>query len=71
MKKLLLATLFLTLPGLPAQADNCAELAQQKAAELGAQVLAARNEGGNCVVTLRIPGSGGEPPRVDTIVIGG
>ena len=71
MKNLSLSLMIFLASTPVVQADNCARLAEQKAAELGAQVLAARSEGGNCVVTLRIPGKGGEPPRVDTIVIGG
>lgn len=69
MKKLLLALALIAAAPQSAPADSCAETAQRAAAERGAQVLSARTEGGACVVTLRIPGSGGQPPRVETLVL--
>lgn len=57
-----------------AQAD-CSAAASQAAAQTGGQVLSvqASNQGGQtvCVVTVLIPGEGGERPRRTTITIPG
>ena len=71
MKKLVLLIALIAAAPVPAQADNCAQQAQRVAAQMGAQVLSAKAEGGSCVVTLRVPGKGGQPPRVETMVLGG
>lgn len=58
-----------------ANADNCAQIAQSLASSRGAQVLQVRalNQGGQtvCEVTLRTPGQGGQPPRVETVRVNG
>ena len=48
------------------RADNCSGIAQDLAVQYGAQVIKAVSRDGKCVVTLRIPGQGGQPPRVET-----
>lgn len=57
-----------------AQAD-CSAAAAQAAAQTGGQVLSvsASNQGGQtvCVVTVLIPGQGGERPRRTTITLPG
>jgi hypothetical protein len=65
-----LIALFLA-SGMPAQADNCSAVADQYAAQYGAEVLSVKEQGGNCVIKLRIPGQGGQPPRVETISVPG
>jgi hypothetical protein len=54
-----------------AGAGDCSQVAQQEASRTGATVLAAQavNQNGQtvCVIKLRIPGSGGRPPRVETV----
>lgn len=54
-----------------ALANNCAAAARSLAASYGAQVLSVKAEGGVCVITLRIPGQGGQPPRVETHRVSG
>jgi hypothetical protein len=66
-----LSIVLMLLSAVPAQADNCAQIAQDLAAQYGAEVLAARADGGSCVVKLRIPGQGGQPPRVETFTVPG
>jgi hypothetical protein len=66
-----LSVVLMLLSSVPAQADNCAQIAQDLAAQKGAEVLAARADGGSCVVKLRIPGQGGQPPRVETFTVPG
>lgn len=62
-------------PAGEACADNCAQAARSLAAAQGAEVINVRSvqEGGRtvCVVTLRVPGAGGQPPRVATVRIAG
>jgi hypothetical protein len=73
MKKTAAPALFLlfALAGAaPAMAD-CYQLADQYAAQYGAEVLSVKEKGGNCVIKLRIPGQGGQPPRVETISVPG
>ena len=52
-------------------ADNCSSIAAAEASRRGAQVLSVRalSEGGRtvCEIKLRVPGSGGQPPRVEEI----
>ena len=56
----------------PAQAATCSELASQIADETGGEVLnVAAGEAGACDITIRIPGSNGEPPRVVTRTVSG
>ncbi len=66
-----LSVVLMLLSAVPAQADNCAQIAQDLAAQYGAEVLAARADSGSCVVKLRIPGQGGQPPRVETFTVPG
>jgi hypothetical protein len=66
----LLIALFLAA-GTPALAANCAAVAEQAAAQNGAEILSVKEKGGNCVIKLRIPGQGGQPPRVETISVPG
>ena len=61
----------LLLAATPARADECEQLAADVAAQYEAEVLAVRFEKGACVVTLRIPGADGEPPRVETVTVPG
>lgn len=70
-------SLVLSLFAVPgeASADSCAQIAQSLASSRGAQVLQVRavNQGGQviCEVTLRTPGQGGQPPRVETVRVNG
>ena len=57
--------------GLSAAAADCASAAAQAAAQRGAQVLKVQAQGGTCIVTLRVPGQNGQPPRVETIQVSG
>lgn len=61
---------FVSAPAI-ARADNCTGIAQNLAAQYGAQVIKAVSRDGQCVVTLRIPGQGGQPPRVETKTVSG
>lgn len=75
------AALFLSIcllylaPAGQACADSCAQTAQSMAASRGAQVIKVTkvNEGGRtvCVITLRVPSQGGQPPRVETVRVNG
>jgi hypothetical protein len=65
----LFAVLALMAAPLDARADNCAQAAASVAAQYGAEILAVRADGGMCVIKLRIPGSGGQPPRVETVTV--
>lgn len=60
---------------LPAHANNCASAARSVAASQNAEVLSVKAQqtasGTVCVVTLRIPGRGGNPPRVETVRVNG
>jgi hypothetical protein len=69
--KAAIPALLMLFAATPAKADNCPQVAQDLAAQYGAEVLAARAEGGSCVVKLRIPGQGGQPPRIETFTVPG
>ncbi len=74
MKNVALCALFVLLVVVgssPARADNCAQIANQVAGQYGAEVLAVRADGGSCIIKLRIPGQGGQPPRVETVTVPG
>ena len=62
-------------PAGEACADNCAQAARSLAATQGAEVIDVRSvqEGGRivCVVRLRVPGTGGQPPRLATVRVPG
>ncbi len=66
----LIAAAFL-LPEMPAYGANCAQIANREARQRSADVLNVREQdrGGRtiCVIRLRVPGNGGNPPRVETI----
>jgi hypothetical protein len=67
----LLVALFLAA-GAPALAANCSEIAEQLSAQYGgAEIVSAREKEGGCEVKLRIPGQGGQPPRVEKFNIPG
>ena len=71
MKKTAALALFLAMfAATPAWAD-CYQVADQAAAQYGAEVISVREKGGNCIIKLRIPGQGGQPPRVETISVPG
>lgn len=67
MKKAAASALFvfLTLAGAAPALADCYQVADQVAAQYQAEVLLVKEKGGNCVITLRIPGQGGQPPRVE------
>ncbi len=62
-------------PAGQACADNCSQAARAAASQRGAQVLQVKSvqQGGRtiCVITLRVPGANGKPPRVATVRVGG
>jgi hypothetical protein len=63
---------FLSLAGATPAFADCYQIADQVAAQYGgAEVLSVKEAGGNCVIKLRIPGQGGQPPRVETISVPG
>jgi hypothetical protein len=66
-----LVVLLLLVAGTPALAANCSAVAEQAASQYGAEILSVKEKGGNCVIKLRIPGQGGQPPRVETISVPG
>jgi hypothetical protein len=58
------------LAATPALAD-CYQVADQVAAQYGAEVISVREGKGTCIIKLRMPGQGGQPPRVETIEVPG
>lgn len=60
---------------LPALAAGCGAVAQEAASQRGAEVIkvVADKKNGRtiCKITLRIPGSNGQPPRVETVEMDG
>lgn len=48
-------------------AGDCSAAASQVVAETGGQLLSAVPQGGACVITVLIPGSGNERPRKVTV----
>lgn len=50
------------------QAD-CYAVGQRVAAEMGGRLLNVTASGGNCVVTVMIPGENGQPPRRERVVV--
>ncbi len=59
----LLIYLFLAA-GTSALAANCSAVAEQAAAQYGAEIVSVKEKGGTCIIKLRVPGQGGQPPRV-------
>lgn len=59
-----------TAPALvvPVQAD-CYAIGQRVAAEMGGKLANVSSNGGNCVVTVVIPGQNGQPPRRERVVV--
>lgn len=56
----------------PAFADNCFAVGQQVAAQRGAQLASAESVGGGkCKVVLLVPGSNGERPKREEIIVNG
>ena len=57
----------------PAQAaDNCYAVGQQVAAQRGAQLASAEAvSGGKCKIVLLVPGSNGERPKREEIIVNG
>lgn len=50
------------------QAD-CYAVGQRVAAEMGGRLLNVKASGGDCVVTVMIPGENGQPPRRERVVV--
>ncbi|MGE0584726.1 MAG: hypothetical protein AB7O39_06265 [Flavobacteriaceae bacterium] len=44
-------------------AGGCGQAAAQAAASTGGQVIGVRQAGQSCIVTVLVPGRGGNPPR--------
>jgi hypothetical protein len=59
----LLIALFLAA-GTPARAANCSAVAEQAAAQYGAEIVSVKEKGGTCIIRLWVPGEAGQPPRV-------
>lgn len=52
--------------------SNCVAKASALAASYsGAQILSVKDDGGSCVVVIRVNGKNGNPPRIVTKVIAG
>ncbi|MGF0536748.1 hypothetical protein ACQQ2Q_02055 [Agrobacterium sp. ES01] len=76
---LIIAALAGALSGLsvPAQLDghvtyvaaDCSAAASRVVAQTGGQLLSAKPSGGNCVVTVLVPGNGNERPRKVTVKV--
>ena len=49
--------------GLTVAAGGCGRAAAQAAASTGGQVIGVRQAGQSCIVTVLVPGRGGNPPR--------
>lgn len=68
----LISLLAAMLMAQPARAADCGSAAQAACAQVNCtQVLSVRSDGGACVVTLLVPGRQGEPPRKQTVRVGG
>jgi len=70
-KTFALAACLMLMFALPARADNCSQIAFDLAAQYGAEVISVKAEGGMCSIKLRIPGQGGQPPRIETVTVPG
>lgn len=55
-----------------AAADNCYAVGQQVAAQRGAQLASAESAGGGkCKIVLLVPGSNGERPKREELIVNG
>ena len=71
MTRAILLLSILIAATMPAGAADCASAASREAASRNAQVLKVESQNGQCVITMRVPGAGGQPPRVETVVVNG
>lgn len=70
MTALIALTVLGTAPSFAA--DNCYAVGQQVAAQRGAQLASAESVGGGkCKVVLLVPGSNGQRPKREEIIVNG